>query len=257
MLDSCIHKWTCEVNALVNKESYVPYYVQIYNELKNRIDSFVYKPNEILPSDNDLVEEFKVTRVTVRNAIKKLKDEGRIYTEKGRGSYVNPPKIIQKLDKIYSMGRDFSEEGHKLDSVILDVHTECCSETIRKSLELELNDQVVVIKGIRKLNNVPVVAQTSYLPLKVVPGFSISELKNIWIYTMLQEKYNIKLLKAKEYLDPIVADEYYSKLLEVELNTPLFLTERVTFTEGDIPIEFRSCIIRSDKFRFSVELNRE
>jgi GntR family transcriptional regulator len=240
---------------MIDKESYIPYYLQIYNELKDRIDLSVYKLNEILPSENELAEEFKVTRVTVRNAMKKLKDEGRISTEKGKGSYVSPPKIVQQLDKIYSLGSDLNEEGHKLDNVIFDVYTECCSETIKKNLKLESNDQVVVIKIVKKLGNIPIVAQTSYLPLKSVPGFPISELNNTSIYAILKEKYNINLLKAKEYLDPMVADDHYSKLLEVELNTPLFLTERITYTEDDIPIEFRRCVIRSDKFRFSVELN--
>jgi GntR family transcriptional regulator len=243
------------VFKVLNKNSYVPYYLQIYIELKNRIDSMMYKPNEILPSENELVEEFGVTRVTVRNSIKKLKDEGRIRTEKGKGSYVNSPKIIQNLDKIYSLGRDFNEEGHKLDSIILEVYTECCNETIRKNLGLKPDEQVVVIKLVRKLDNVPVVGQTSYLPMKVIPGFSISELNKCSVYTVLEDKYKIQLLKAIEYLDPIVADEYYSKLLEVDIDTPLFLTERITYTEGDRPVEFRRCVIRSDKFRFSVELN--
>ena len=239
---------------MINKESYIPYYVQIYNELKDKIDSMMYKPNQIMPSENELAAEFKVTRVTVRNAIKKLKDEGRIYTEKGRGSYVNMPKIIQKLHKIYSLGGVFSEEGYKLDRVIYDVYTEFASETIKENLKLEANDQVIVIKVIRKLGKVPVVLQTSYLSLKIIPGFLISELDNISIYAILEEKYNIKLIKAKEYIDPIVADSYYAKLLEVELNTPLFLTERITYADGDRPIEFRKCVIRSDRVRFSVEL---
>lgn len=239
---------------MINKNSYVPYYLQIYNELKNRIDLILYKPDDMLPSEHELAEEFDVTRVTIRNAMKKLKDEGRIRTEKGRGSFVNSPKIIQNLDKIYSFGRDFNEEGHKLDSEILEVYTECCNETIRKNLELKPKEQVVVIKIIRKLDNIPVVGQTSYLPMKDIPGFSITELNKCSVYTILEDKYKIQLLKANEYLDPIVADEYYSKLLEVDMETPLFLTERITYTENNKPIEFRRCVIRSDKFRFSVEL---
>ena len=68
----------------------------------------MYKPNELLPSESELVREFDVTRVTVRSAIKKLKDEGRIYTEKGIGSYVNPPKLVQNLDGIYTFGKGFN-----------------------------------------------------------------------------------------------------------------------------------------------------
>ena len=241
------------MNILVNTEISIPYYVQIYVELKDKIESMVYKPNEMLPSENELVEQFKVTRVTVRNAIKKLKDEGRIHTEKGIGSFVNPPRIMQQLHKMYSLTREFVEEGHDLEIVIINMHTDHYTNVIKKNLQLEPEDEVVLIQIIRKIHDIPVLAQFSYLPLKVIPDLSLAELKDASIYTILKEKYNIKLLNAKEYLDPIIADDYYSKLLEVELNTPLFLTERITYTSDDRPIEFRKCVVRSDKFRFFVD----
>lgn len=243
------------MNGLVNKESYIPYYLQIYNELKNRIELMVYKPNEILPSENELVREFNVTRVTVRNAIKKLKDEGRIYTEKGRGSYVNSPKIVQNLDKIYSFGRGFEEKGYKFESDVIEAYTETCNSVLQKKLQLLPNESVIVIKMLRKLEGIPVVLQTSYIPKSLAPEIATLDLNRNSIYDVLENEYNIKLLRATEYLDPIVSDEYYSKLLHIEVNTPLFLTERITYSENGKPVEFRRCAIRNDKFRFSVELN--
>lgn len=233
----------------------MPYYLQIYYELVNKIESMVYKPNDLLPSENELVEEYGVTRVTIRNSIKKLKDEGRIRTEKGKGSYVNPPKLIQNLDKIYSIGRDFNEDGYALKSELLEVHIELCDEIIGKHLQLMSTEEVIVIKILRNINNIPVVAQTSFIPMKIVPGLTAADIDKCAIYNLLEDKYNIKLLKATEYFDPVLADEYNSKLLQVDAGTPLFLTERITYTEGKKPIEFRRCAVRSDKFRFSVELN--
>lgn len=233
----------------------MPYYLQIYYELVNKIEAMVYKPNDLLPSENELVEEYGVTRVTIRNSIKKLKDEGRIRTEKGKGSYVNPPKLIQNLDKIYSLARDFNEEGHEIKSELIEVHTELCDETIGKHLQLMSNEQVIVIKILRKINDIPVVIQASYLPMNIVPGLTASDMDKCAIYNLLEDKYNIKLVKATEYFDPVIADEYSSELLKVDTGTPLFLTERITYTEGRKPIEFRRCVVRSDKFRFSVELS--
>jgi GntR family transcriptional regulator len=94
----------------------------------------------------------------------------------------------------------------------------------------------------------------SYLPVKTVSELTVSELKSSTIYDVLEKSYNINLKKAIEYLDPIVADEYYADILKVEINTPLFMTERITYTDLEKPVEYRKCVIRSDKFRFAVEL---
>jgi GntR family transcriptional regulator len=243
-----------EVSYLLNRDSYVPYYLQIYNDLKSRINKLVYKPDQVLPSENELVEEFHVTRATIRNAIKKLKDEGMVRTEKGKGSFVNPPKIVQNLNKIYSIGRDFTEEGYKLERELIEIYEELPSSDVRERLDLEENEAVIVTKIVRGVEGIPVVFQMSYLPIKIVPEMAPSEIKTKTIYEVLKTKHNINLRKAVEYLDPIVADEYYSDILGVEINTPLFMTERITYGDLEKPVEYRKCVIRSDKFRFSVEL---
>lgn len=214
----------------------------------------LYKPDQMLPSENELVAEFDVTRVTVRNAMKKLKDEGRIRTEKGKGSFVTHPKIVQNLDKIYSIGKDFNEKRSKLKNGKVEVFKEIPNSTIKKHLQLNANEEVIAIKIVKKLEGIPVVVLMSYLPVRIAPEMTASDLESSTIYDVLEMKYNIKLIRAKEYLDPIVADEYYSELLDVEVNTPLFMTERISYTDFDRPIEYRKCVIRSDKFRFSVEL---
>jgi GntR family transcriptional regulator len=242
------------VSSLLNKDSYIPYYLQIYSELKSRIDSMLYKPDQMLPSENELVGEFDVTRVTVRNAMKKLKDEGKIRTEKGKGSFVNHPKIVQNLDKIYSIGRDLGEKGYKLQSEKIEIFKELPNSVVREQLQLEDGEAVIGIKIVRGLEDIPVVLQMSYLPAKIVPEITLADLKSSTIYNVLETKYNINLRKAIEYLDPIVSDEYYSGILDVEVNTPLFMTERITYGDFEKPVEYRKSVIRSDKFRFAVEL---
>jgi GntR family transcriptional regulator len=214
----------------------------------------VYKPDQMLPSENELVGEFNVTRVTVRNAMKKLKDEGKIRTEKGKGSFVNQPKIVQNLDKIYSIGRDLDKNHYKLQSEKIEIFKELPNSVVREQLQLEDGEAVIVIKIVRGLEDTPVVLQMCYLPAKLVPEITLEDLEASTIYNVLETKYNVNLRKAIEYLDPIVADEYYSDILAVEVNTPLFMTERITYTDFEKPVEYRKCVIRSDKFRFAVEL---
>lgn len=237
---------------MIDKENPIPYYIQIYNVLKDRIDRGIYKVNTLLPSENELVAAFDVTRATVRNSIKRLKDEGRVYTIKGKGSFINGPKIEQSLFKFYSFGRDYANLN--IESVVVSVEEKNVNSEICKKLNLKENDRVTEIKRVRKLDGIPVIVESSYIPISIAPEISRYDLEKLSIYNIIEVEYNKQIVCAREYLDPSVTDEYYSKLLKVNKGTPVFITDRVTYTSGEMPIEYRVSIIRSDKFRFSVEL---
>jgi len=236
---------------LIIKDSGLPYFLQIYNELRGRILSQVYLPGNAIPSENELVSEFGVTRATIRNAVKKLQDEGLVRTEKGKGSFVNAPKIEQSLFKFYSFGRDYSI--FNIQSVLVKVK-DILDEEIQIKLNLSSQDHIKQIIRIRKLDNIPVIIETSYIPVTLVPDIETFDLQNLSIYDLLEQHYGLHILKAKEYLDPCIADSYCSKLLEIDKGKPVFVTERITYDTTEKPIEYRKSIIRSDKFRFSVEL---
>lgn len=242
------------VRQVIDKTNDVPYYLQIYNVLKERIDTGIYESNILLPSENMLVEEFQVTRITLRNAIKKLKDEGRIYTEKGKGSYINPPKIEQSLFKFYSFGRNYTDKDWNANTSLISINTSSFEAEAQNKLALTSDKAVTQIIRLRKLDTVPVIVETSYIPTDLVLGINSFDFEKNSIYDILEQHYKLKIVKAKEYLDPCVTDTYYSNLLEVSKGTPVFITERITYSNNEIPIEFRKSIIRSDKFRFSVEL---
>lgn len=236
---------------MIKKDSGFPYYLQIYEELKKRISDKTYLPGAPIPSENELVEEFKVTRVTIRNAIKKLKDEDYIHTEKGKGSYVNYPKIEQSLFKFYSFGRDYTSLNIQSELLKLE---DTDDDSILNIFQLEPPGTVKKIIRIRKIDNTPVIVETSYIPSAMVPDIEKFDLENLSIYDLLEQNFGLHILKAKEYLDTIIADENYSKLLEIDKGSPVFVTERITYGTEQKPIEFRRSIIRSDKFRFSVDL---
>ena len=236
---------------MIEKNFGLPYYLQIYNELRGRIKTQVYLPDQPIPSENELSGEFRVARTTIRNAIKRLLDEGLIYTVKGKGSYVSKPKIEQSLFKFYSFGRDYSDLNKQ--TVLVEVKT-VTDSNLQEILSLSAKDNIKQITRIRKLDNVPVIIETSNIPANLVPDIDALDLENSSIYDLLEQHYKLHLLKAKEYLDTSITDSYSSKLLEIDKGNSVFVTERITYGAGEKPIEYRKSIIRSDKFRFSVEL---
>jgi len=236
-----------------HKTSDLPYYIQIKNILEERIKKGVYPVGTLLPSENSLSQEFRVTRSTIRNAIKELKDAGLVYTEKGRGTRVRQLKIEQSLLKFYSFGRVFEDSKKAYSKIINKRIIEKPSKGIQEKLHIE-NSSIYEIVRLRYFNDIPLILESSYIPTNIVKDMLSNDLENQSIYNLLEDKYKIRIKKAKEYISPKISGKEESKYLKIPIGSPVFYTERITISSKDTPIELRRSIIRGDRFTFYTEL---
>ena len=105
----------------LDKKSSIPYYVQIKEDLLERIRDATYRPGQRIPSEQALAEEYQVTRTTVRKALDEMKREGVIRTEKGKGSVGSNSRIEQSLLQFYSFGREIGTTGEAAASRVIKV----------------------------------------------------------------------------------------------------------------------------------------
>lgn len=103
------------------------------------------------------------------------------------------------------------------------------------------------------MNEIPLILETSYIPVKVMPEFKEEDLKQNSLYNLLKEN-GVHIVKAKEYLEPVLPSLEDQKLLNIKQNTPLFQTLRYTYDSNEKLLEVRESLIRGDHFRFSVEM---
>ncbi|MBS4534251.1 GntR family transcriptional regulator [Clostridium sp. D2Q-14] len=238
----------------LNKDSYLPYYLQIKEIIRERILNNIYEIDTLLPSEKEFCKEFNVTRATVRNALRELKKEGLICTEKGVGSIVKPHKIEQSLLQFYSFGRTLKNKKDDFISKIISAKKIKPNCNIINRLEIKKNMSVYEILRIRIFNKSPLILEASYIPVHIAPDIIKDKLHGMSIYNLLEGKYGIKIVKAREYIEPQVANEFQSKHLSIEYGSPIFHTERLTLTHNNKPIEYRNSLIRGDKFKFYTEL---
>lgn len=238
---------------IIDKNSPSPYYFQIYGILKHRIVQGTYAESGMLPSENTLVLEFDVTRITLRSALRMLQSEGLITTVKGKGSFIRPPKAEQSLFHFYSFGRDFNEKDYNPDTELISAETVPADEITRQKLALADDAAIYKIVRIRKLHGQPVILEISRIPCIFADGLLKHELSSVSIYDLLETEYNHPIDKAREYLDTVNCDEHVSRLLTIEPGKAVFLADRVTCTTGEVPMEYRISYIRGDAFRFYIE----
>jgi len=240
----------------INKESNVPYYLQIKDILKERIKNNIYQRETLIPSENELSSEFGVTRTTVRNALKELQKEDLIYTEKGKGSIVKGSKIKQSLMEFYSFGRRFkqNESGNEAYSKIVEKKEITCPSDVRESLDIRNEDKIYEVTRIRYIEAEPVMMEISYLPKNLFPDLFEYDMEHFSLYDMIEYRYKKKITKGREYIQPMISGTKESKYLNIEKGSPVFLVKRITYS-GKKPLEYRKSIIRGDKYEFYTEFS--
>jgi GntR family transcriptional regulator len=260
---------------ILQKDTHIPYYLQIKDIIRKRITDHRYPPGTPLPSESKLSAEFEVTRTTVRKSLEELKREGRIHTERGKGSVVAHPKIDQSLLRFYRFGREIGFTGTSASSRLIEIKAATCPPFVARILTQEGKDpqdafwtqdaapaqgfsfnQVYSLVRLRFVQEIPLILEFAYLPCALAPNLEqqLKDAAEDSLYNILETAYEVRIGKAKEYLQPKTANEYEAELLNIEPGSAIFETERITMDTSGRIIEVRRSSIRGDKFRFTTEL---
>jgi GntR family transcriptional regulator len=238
----------------VSKESPLPLYYQVKEILLEMIDNGELKPGQLIPPEREICDIQNVSRMTVNKAIMTLVNEGYLYREQGKGTFVSKPKENQQL-QLKGFTQQMIEQGMKSSSLILSFEIK---EATKKDIKiLNLQDEhstVFEIKRLRILNDEPFAIEVVWIPEKLCAGLTQEMLEGSSLYEIFEQKYNLTLKKAKQTVEPKMLNEYESKLLKQNPNSLALMFNRITYLENGIPIEYTKEIYRSDKYKYEIEL---
>lgn len=228
----------------------LPIYKIIANEITSHIYEGEYPLNSFLQSENELAEEFHVTRTTIRKALSLLKQQGTIKSYQGKGYKVQSLFWEQSLLKFYSFGKSIATQLENSKTKLISIRKEEGLEDLEEYKKIELWE----ITRLRLVGEIPLILETSYIPCEYFKKIDKKKLEFKSLYDLL-EREGIRCVKAREYLEPTLPSIEAQELLEIEENIPLFQTTRYTYDPDDRLVEFRESLIRADHFRFFTELN--
>ena len=235
----------------------VPKYFQLASILRQKIDEGEWAPRSAIPSERQLEGLYHLSRTTIREAIDQLVQQGYLYREHGRGTFVSPQKLQKGWMELTSFSEDLLKRGMQPGQIILTLETLVPSPKVLQRLELAPGSLVTRIERVRLGNDIPIGLQTSYLALPDGQSIAREELeKSGSLYRILSEKFHLYPTEADETLEVTVASPEEARLLGVGIGAPLLLSERVTFSQERRPVEFVKILYRGDKYRYFTHLKR-
>ena len=238
----------------ISRTSKLPLYHQLYEILRGDILSGRWQPGDMLPPESELMERYELSRTTVRQVLDMLVNEGLIYRQRGRGSFVAHPTVEQSLVRIVSFTDDMHQRGFKPGTRVLATDLVPASEDIAHKLDVEQGEELARIKRLRLADGEPMSVEESFLVHHFCPGILDGDYASHPLREALLRDYGIRWSHARQTIRAASASPDLARTLSIEPKAALLFLERVSFSQQEIPIEFLRIHYRADRYSLYSEL---
>jgi len=237
----------------IDKTSVVPIYFQLKTLIQERMASGEYPVGLCLPSEREYCEEYGISRMTVRQAIIDLVNEGLLRRERGKGTFVAQPKIEQELQVLTSFTEEMKRRNMQPGTQL--IHMVICPATghVARQLGLKDGESVYEIVRLRMADDEPMAIETAYLPIANLPNLTEEKVATGSLYEVMRESGH-EIARATQTLEATLAKATEATKLNIKNKGPVLLIERTTYTSGGQAIEFVKSVYRGDRYKFAIDL---
>lgn len=241
----------------VVEDSSVPLYLQLEKILRGQIAIGTIEPGAALPSENELVDTYNVSRTTVRKALDRLAEDGVVVRVQGKGTYVSQPEVTQDLRSLRTISEVLTQAGFipEVEVVAVDVNY-TAPPYVTAQLDLPDGVPIVQVKRRHLVNGEPIAYAVIYLSNRFQWRFSAEELRYQSIYTWLETQEQVLVDKGVQVISAKGASEEVAAALSLEPGSPVLTVHNTSTAETGIPIEHTEFYFPPERYVLAVTLRR-
>lgn len=232
----------------------IPAYREVYQLLKQQIKEKRYPCGTLLPTEPELEQQFSVSRTTVRKAVSMLAADGYVKVTQGKGTEVLDTSTVQKLNSITSITEALTAKGYRVTTQGMDIRKTVADEQVAQALEIPEGAEVYQIQRLQCADGIPIAIMTNYLKVGQTPGLESYSGTFSGLYSFLEQKYNIVMREAVEYLSAVAASFTEAQLLHIEVGAPLLCSRRISCNSLGV-FEYSVNKLVADKYEYCVYLH--
>ena len=233
----------------------IPLYLQIETLIRNRVFTWQLKAGEKLPTEEAMMRQFRVSRITVRKALSNLELEGLVVRNPAKGTFVS--SHIPRVEKfvITNTIKNILEDARRYRVKVALIKNIKVGETrnppeIGKFLGLSDDDPVCVIKRIRFLKDEPVCYLENYLPVEIGKQLTRNELSRSMLLEAVKKKTGLAVDRGEMYISAVFAEPDEANYLGLQAFEPLILRQIYYWFPGNKPFEMVWYFMRPNHFRY-------
>jgi len=249
---------TVDGEALGNKpdlsaSSDDPSHARISAWLLARVSARKLQPDDKLPPEEELAAALGVSRMTLRQALGSLEQQGWIERRRGRsgGNFIREPQVEVDLTGLRGFTEQMRRVNVRAGSRIVGARVMTPAPEVTEALELRRDADVFEIVRVRSARREPLALEETYLPVELFPGLLDRSLTGS-IYGLMRTHYDLAPHHAQEWLEPEISSAEHAALLGIEPGTALMLVTRKASTAAGVVVEYARDRYRSDRTRLSL-----
>lgn len=237
--------------TIVDKNSIIPIYYQLFKYFKSQIRSGILKPGDALPTEMEITAHFEISRMTVRRAISELVAAGMVYTQKGKGTFVAKPRldnVVFDLDNFYE---EIKQKGLQPHSKLLEAKIVKADEKLVKRLGIPLHTRCLFFRIVMTADGEPLAYETKYTIYTKKKPILESELKDPSLSSLAASHSDSLPASSKKVLMVSKTTAEESAILGVGCNTPVFLMIQTIYDQDRKPIAWGISVYRGDRYKLT------
>ena len=245
--------------SMIDPRSAKPMYVQLKDILELEIQQGIYGQDDRLPSEQELCAKYQVSRITVRQALKILEQNGMTYSVPGKGTFVKTAEIHQKMTRILTFGETLAHGGMQGYTEIFSYTPEVQNDAVRKMLALKKDQTLARLELLGFAQNMPVVYYVSHMEGGLAARMhekmlAMQEQRMAFSTFDMYQALSISLGRVEQKMSAANMEGELAQIFRQELSKQALLTlESMYYDPKEHPVEYKMAYYRADVFAFHFE----
>ena len=241
-------------NEVVQASS-TPLHIQVRETIRRqvKVGELIDEAGRLM-TEAELGKHFGVSRITIRNAIKPLVDEGLFERERGRGTFLRTNQPENWVGRLMGFSETIKDAGYQPGAkVLLQGMTNKHDTEVRRQLR---ERAVWQLKRVRLADDIPIAVEHAFYPPDIGLELEKRDLTSIVMYRVFESEIGFDIKEATQTISASLADATTAKLLGVKAGSPLLSIERLTVNTEGRPLELLRSVYLPNYFRLSINLTR-
>lgn len=234
----------------------LPMYRQIADAIRDKISTGIYKVGEALPTEAQLREEFSVSRVTIRQALKLLIEQEELESIQGSGTYVKESKINYNIYQQSSFAEKWAHLQGVTHSDVLSFEVQAASLTMAEHLEVNEGERVFYIKRVRFLDETAITVEETWMPTAMFPDLSYQVMQGSK-YDYIEKQKKMVIDRSEQEIMPVLPPNDVATLLGIDPTEPVIEKRTRGYLENDTIFEYSRNYFTTNNYKFTLTSKRQ
>jgi GntR family transcriptional regulator len=241
-----------ELGLIIDNESFVPYYVQIVNQVRELITKNKLTEGQTFCSEGEIARALGISKMPVRQAFHKLRSDGWLVIAKGKRPVVGSGRVPWNFRQLRGFSEEMRRRGLVPSARVLNMGLADPELEVAQALKLSPGEKVYCLRRLRSVNGEPVAVVTSYLPARIFTGIEKQDLEKQSLYAVFENAYKRKLQRAEEVIGAMSASAEEAEELRTSVGSALLIIRETTYDSQSVAIEYSVSLLRGDRYTASV-----